>query len=336
MSDSEDYDELLEGKEYIPISKHTEKWSDVTPIEQYTKETDPGICKIDYTQDFEDAMKYFRAILHADEISRRALELTQVVIKVNYGCYTAWYYRRKCLDQIGTPEDWKWESKFLNSIGVALEKNYQIWHHRRCIVQTTGDYSKEKEFLEEIFESDDKNYHAWSYRIWLVQHFNLYDGELEFITKMINENPMNNSAWSYRYFIIAKAKEFTKETVQEELNYALKIIKEFKLDNEAPWVYLRGYLARSQEEAERSIKTSSKRIIITEFPFLKEECENMAKEHLEGESGYRFVIILLLDYLIAENNTSKATEFCDLLGEKYDPIRANYWLFRKQQLQGVK
>lgn len=85
---------LYDNKEFIPIEDHLDKWADVTPVDQYDADTDPGICKIDYTPGFIEAMKYFRAIVHANEISRRALELTQVVIGVNYGCYTAWYYRR--------------------------------------------------------------------------------------------------------------------------------------------------------------------------------------------------------------------------------------------------
>lgn len=177
------------------------------------------------------------------------------------------------MDTIGTEEDWKWEVTYLNSIGVKLEKNYQIWHHRRCVIQKLNDPSHEKSFLDDIFESDDKNYHGWSYRIWVVQHFNLFDGEEEFITNMIKENPINNSAWSYRYFIIAKTKEFTKETVEAEINYAFKVIADYKLDNEAPWVYLRGYLAKSEEEAQRSKdpNSSAKRMLITDFPFIKEK-----------------------------------------------------------------
>ena len=98
--DSLDFTNLLDDKEFIPVDKHKDKWADVEPIEQYDADTDPGICKIEYTYDFNYNMKYFRAIIHKNEISRRALELTQEVIKVNYGCYTAWLWRRKCLDQI--------------------------------------------------------------------------------------------------------------------------------------------------------------------------------------------------------------------------------------------
>jgi protein farnesyltransferase/geranylgeranyltransferase type-1 subunit alpha len=336
MSNEESKFSLYDGKEYIPIEDHSDKWADVTPIEQYNKETDPGICKIDYTPAFEYAMTYFRAILETNEISRRALELTQVVIGVNYGWYTAWYIRRKCLDEIGTVDDWAFELKFLDSIGVKLQKNYQIWHHRRWIVQKLNDPSHEKAFLEDVFVEEDKNYHAWSHRIWVVKHFNLFDGEIELIDEMIKDNPMNNSAWSYRYFLINHTKELTEKVVEEEINYAFNIINEYKLDNEAPWVYLRGFLARSQEEADRSqLSTSSaKRTLITDFPFIKITCEKMLHDHLEGEHGYRFINILLLDYIIAENdNSERAIDICWNLAYKYDPIRENYWNFRKQKIE---
>ena len=74
-----------------------------------------------------------------------------------------------------------------------MEKNYQIWHHRRCVFEmwarfiakaenTTTDnlrnvsdvsyvFDVEFEFLKEIFVSDSKNYHAWSHVIWLVERY---------------------------------------------------------------------------------------------------------------------------------------------------------------------
>mmetsp|Transcript_32416 Transcript_32416/g.28703 ORF Transcript_32416/g.28703 Transcript_32416/m.28703 type:complete len:108 (+) Transcript_32416:482-805(+) len=107
----------------------------------------------------------------------------------------------------------------------------------------------------------------------MVQHFDLLDGELEYIAKLIQENPINNSAWSYRYFVINHTEKVDNSIVEREINYALEQIKNYKLDNEAPWVYLRGFLARSEEEAKRSHnpKSSAKRILVTEFPFIKEK-----------------------------------------------------------------
>jgi protein farnesyltransferase/geranylgeranyltransferase type-1 subunit alpha len=93
-------------------------------------------------------------------------------------------------------------------MGLIMEKNFQIWHHRRCIVEILGnkcDLASEMEFLDLIFESDQKNYHAWSYRIWLVERFQLWATEKDFIEKLMNIDSSNNSLWSYRYFILHKS-----------------------------------------------------------------------------------------------------------------------------------
>lgn len=174
----------------------------------------------------------------------------------------------------------------------------------------------------------------------MIQHFNLFDGEECFVDEMIIKNPMNNSVWSYRYFIISKTKEFSKELVEAEVNYAFDILYGYKLDNEAAWVYLRGYLATSQEEAERSQNTNAKRMIITEFPFIKEKCEDMLKTAEEESPGYRFIYVLLLDYLnpsVAndDNCRKQAIEICEKLASTYDQIRENYWTYRKAQLEQI-
>lgn len=78
-------------------------------------------------------MGYFRAILVKDELSERAYDLTKEVLRNNPGDYHAWQHRRRCIDALGIPT--AKELEFLNSVGVDLEKNFQIWHHRRCIME---------------------------------------------------------------------------------------------------------------------------------------------------------------------------------------------------------
>ena len=71
------------------------------------------------------------------------------MIKLAAGNYTAWYYRRVLLDELKL--DLRQEMDYLRSIGISLEKNYQIWHHRRCITEVLADNSdlaKEKEYLK--------------------------------------------------------------------------------------------------------------------------------------------------------------------------------------------
>jgi len=115
-------------------------------------------------------MGYFRAILVKGEVSMRAYDLCAEVLKYNAGDYHAWQHRRRCIDQLQIPTEV--EMKYLNSVGIELEKNFQIWHHRRCIMEMyKTDFEKEKDFLMEIYYSDQKNYHAWSYRLWLIERF---------------------------------------------------------------------------------------------------------------------------------------------------------------------
>jgi protein farnesyltransferase/geranylgeranyltransferase type-1 subunit alpha len=56
------------------------------------------------------------------------------------------------------------ELNFMDTFAEENPKNYQIWFHRRVIVERLGDPSRELEFTQAVFEVDGKNYHAWSHR----------------------------------------------------------------------------------------------------------------------------------------------------------------------------
>jgi protein farnesyltransferase/geranylgeranyltransferase type-1 subunit alpha len=125
-------------------------------------------------------MDLFRAVLKNLEYSHRVLELTKELLQINPGSYTVWYvstfinpslfflsfyhrhYRRATLKalQINLQE----ELDFLDQFADENPKNYQIWQHRRIIVELFGDASREKNFCERIFAEDAKNYHAWAHR----------------------------------------------------------------------------------------------------------------------------------------------------------------------------
>ena len=45
-------------------------------------------------------MQYFRAILKLEEVSKRAYDLTTQVISINPGNYTAWHWRRRCIEEL--------------------------------------------------------------------------------------------------------------------------------------------------------------------------------------------------------------------------------------------
>lgn len=50
-------------------------------------------------------------------------------------------------------------------------KNYQVWHHRRILIEWLKDPSKELALTESVLSMDAKNYHAWQHRQWVIQTY---------------------------------------------------------------------------------------------------------------------------------------------------------------------
>lgn len=75
-----------------------------------------------YQPKHAEIMSYFRAVLKAKEVSERAFRLTEEVINTSDGNYTAWFYRRKLIEDLGLPlED---EMKWLQDNGLNMAKNF--------------------------------------------------------------------------------------------------------------------------------------------------------------------------------------------------------------------
>lgn len=72
------------------------------------------------------------------------------------------YYRRKCLEALGT--ELHQEMRLTARHALETPKNYQIWYHRRWLVEQLGDASSEKLLTERAIAEDSKNYHAWAHR----------------------------------------------------------------------------------------------------------------------------------------------------------------------------
>lgn len=125
--------------------------------------------------------------------------------------------------------------------------------------------------MADLFYDESKNYHAWSYRLWLVERFQLWEGELDFIEEELEEDVTNNTLWTYRYFLTVKTqKPLTLVHINHELHYSLRMIEKDYF-NEAAWTYLRGWLAVTPEEAEKSKGTNAQRYFIGDFKWLKAE-----------------------------------------------------------------
>ncbi|KAL8500401.1 hypothetical protein ACS0TY_020119 [Phlomoides rotata] len=315
--------------ERIPFSERPE-WADVRPVPQ-----DDGpnpVVPIAYTDEFSETMDYFRAVYLADERSPRALQLTKEAISLNAGNYTVWQFRRLILEAlIGDLDE---ELHFLDQITRENAKNYQIWHHRRWIAEKLGNHvvSKELEFTREIFSSDAKNYHAWSYRQWVLQALGGWEDELAYCDELIEDDIFNNSAWNQRYFVISRSPLLggVEAMRDSEVAYAIKAILT-KPENESPWRYLRGLYKNDVISLANDPRVTSVCLDIltdkTDYIHALNMVLDLLHHHYQPSDDLKNAV----DALSTEPNPSDSClseRVCSIL-KLADPMRANYWEWRK-------
>ncbi|KAI3834606.1 hypothetical protein MKX03_029131 [Papaver bracteatum] len=319
--------------ERIPYSERKE-WADVKPVPQ-----DDGpnpVVPIAYKDDFREAMDYFRAVYLSDERTPRSLQLTAEVIQLNAGNYTVWHFRRLILESLGA--DLREELEFIEGIAQSNSKNYQIWHHRRWVAEKLGTEATtiELEFTKKILFPDAKNYHAWSHRQWVLQALGGWEGELDYCHQLLEDDIFNNSAWNQRYFVVTKSPVLggLQAMRASEVKYAVEAILT-NPENESPWRYLRGLY-----------KGDNQSLICD--PQVSMVCLNV----LNSTNNRVFALGLLLDLLCYGFHPSEdfknavegsaalesdhpksnlATTVCSVL-ELEDPMRSNYWIWRKSNL----
>ena len=70
----------IKKNKFIPFKERGNLWADVEPIPQFSDQVE--ILKIDYSEKLRQINDFFRAILHKNEISMRAFDLTTELIEV--------------------------------------------------------------------------------------------------------------------------------------------------------------------------------------------------------------------------------------------------------------
>ena len=282
----------------------------VTPVPQFSD--DIKILKIKYTQQGTRLMNIFRAVLQSKEISLRVYELTSLVIDCFPTNYVAWVVRRECIDKVKEIDPLQ-ELNWLDDMMVENQKNYQIWHHRKLLIEKLNDCSHEKKVLNDIFDSEPKNFHAWSHRIWMIRRFNNTKGEFEFIDNMLKSDAKNNSVWNFRFFLVqfTNDNKLNKDIIEKEIKYAIDKIKLCPI-NECPYCYIRGYITKFKFK-------------YSDFNFIKEELEKI----ILNEENNSYGLNLLLDIYEEEKNENKFNEIIKKL-IKFNYIRKKYYKWRKQ------
>jgi protein farnesyltransferase/geranylgeranyltransferase type-1 subunit alpha len=235
-------------------------------------------------------------------------------------------------------KDLREELQWLNRVALRRSKNYQIWQHRQNIVNDLSELPLgEVDFLATVLGNDAKNYHVWSYRQWLVQRFDLWPptqttdlssstpSELSFTETLLEEDVYNNSAWNHRFFVL-----FGRDKVDPSYQWDPTKIADAVWDHEiqfakekillAPqnissWNYIQGV----QRKCGRELRELEDFTLQFGNP---DRAEDVRSSH---------ALDLIAD-IRATSKSDSARRALDLLAERFDPIRANYWKWRMDQL----
>ncbi|KAI5951244.1 RAM2 [Candida jiufengensis] len=290
-------------------------YSDITPVEINTEE--PQLCQILYDDEYKSTMGLLLALMKQNEYSERALQLTELGIEQLASHYTTWIYRFNILKNLPNKNLYN-ELDWCEQIAIDNEKNYQIWNYRQLVIneilqneESPKEFNPYREYpvLEAMLDSDPKNHHVWSYRKWLIEKFDLYidPKEIEFVNSMIENDVLNNSAWSHRFFINFKQQNTTDDKINEEIEFSKKMIIKCP-QNASSWNYLLGIYDKFNKN-------------ITELKEFTLQFVNIDNNEITSS----FAMETLAKIYKQDKNLENAKNIYQLLAEKYDPIRSNYW-----------
>jgi len=231
------------------------------------------------------------------------------------------------------------ELDYIKSVIVENAKNYQVWHHRKCVVEQIraqiGDKyhasghsdlmakelselaEEEKRFVSVMIRQDSKNYHGWQHRQWVVNEFKGFAGELEYTEELMDDDIRNNSAWNHRYYVIRNTTGFVAPFLDTEIQYTCHKIG-LAPNNESAWNYLRGIMAE--------VGLNASDVVNSMCDDLRKSLETHRSPHLLS-----FIIDAIDESLsgqtvpVDSRLLGKALELCAQLSTRIDVIRKEYW-----------
>lgn len=283
------------------------------------------LCEILYTAEYAETMASLRDFLERKVYTLEALELTSKALGLLASHYTTWYYRFEIVKHLQL--DLFSELDWCEEVALDNEKNYQIWNYRQLVVSAIlslpaaaqFDPHRENPVMAVMLDLDPKNHHVWAYRKWLVQQCNRFDDaeEMRYVEAHLDRDVRNNSAWVHRFFLVFGAEGAVLPAVfARERHYAEEKIH-LCPQNPLAWTYLRGAHARSGAPLVELRPVALQYVRLGELP--------------EVESSYALELLAAISE--AEGDAGAARKYYGLLGDTYDPIRANYWAYRANKLK---
>lgn len=224
-------------------------------------------------------------------------------------------------------------------------------HHRQTVVSHIATLPpSEIPFLSLMFSLDSKNYHVWSYRQWLVRHFSLWDSELPTINALLTQDVYNNSAWNHRWFVLfcrradpslhsikASRGIFNpedKHLVEEEIIFVKEKIY-VAPQNQSPWTYLRAILRHTSTPLSNLV-SFAEGFVVPELLLLfhsnNNENDKKNDDGKENQIKSSHALDFLADAYAEQGEDEKSGKVLEFLGAKADPIRRNYWEFKRRGL----
>lgn len=208
--------------------------------------------------------------------------------------------------------------------------------------------ASERPFLARVLDRDVKNYHVWSYRQWLVSHFSLWpvyspglgleakryltDSELEFVEGLLQNDVRNNSAWNHRFFCLFGSPQPSTPTAPSstssipdtcldtalfalEIDFAQGKIRQAP-QNASAWNYMRGVAARPGAGGMNVLESFASEFV------------NVDDDTVQS----KWALDLLAELWSTKGETEKAHWALERLSSRYDPVRRNYWNYRRDLL----
>ncbi|KAF6250982.1 hypothetical protein COO60DRAFT_704582 [Scenedesmus sp. NREL 46B-D3] len=317
---------------FVPYSQRPE-WSDVAPAE--ASPGDPGnVVAVKYSKHDKELLGYFNACVAKGEKGERVLQLTADVIAANQAHYSAWQYRWEVLQELAT--DLTAEYEFTQRIAADSAKNYQLWNHQRKLAKALGAHATQREldFCTSALETDSKNYHAWAHRQVVVASGSAWQQELRYVQRLLAEDVRNNSAWNQRFFVLQHTLgqySSLEHVMESELCYLAEQIARVP-DNESAWNYLWGLFTlpgcRPAEMGAQHKVHIICREALSDSPSCKPALDTLAQ--------YYYWLAQLAEQqqqhvkaAAAAGHSLKVLAAAEIA----DPMRSNYWRYRRQQVQ---